>query len=54
VNQVLVGKSWVITLAFDIDVSPEHLLSPVAVIVIDGDGNKHQKKADLKGILNPD
>lgn len=53
-NKVLVGKGWVITLAFDFDVSPEDLSNPVSVIVIDGDGKKHQKKADLKGILNID
>jgi len=54
VNQVMVGKQWVITLAFDFDVSPEDLMNPVTVNVIDGDGNKHQKKTDLKGILNTD
>jgi hypothetical protein len=54
VNQVLTGKSWVITLAFEYDVSPEDLINPVIVIVIDGDGHKHQKKVDLKGILNID
>jgi hypothetical protein len=51
VNQVLVGKQWVITLAFDFDVSPEDLLNPLTAIIIDGNGNKHQKKADLKGVL---
>lgn len=40
-----------ITLNFAFDVSPEDLQSPVEVILIDGDGNKHQHKADLKGIL---
>jgi hypothetical protein len=53
-NKVLVGRGWVITLAFDFDVLPEDLRNPVEVIVIDGDGHKHQKKADLKGILNTD
>jgi hypothetical protein len=53
-NKVLVGKGWVITLAFDFDVSPEDLLNPVGVVVIDGDGKKHQKKADLKGVLKID
>jgi|ERR1017187_7150661 hypothetical protein len=54
VNQVLVGKSWVITLAFEFNVTPEDLLNPVTVVVIDGDGHKHPKKADLKGILTID
>jgi hypothetical protein len=54
VNQVLVGKSWVITLAFEFDVSPEDLLNPVMVVLIDGDGHKRQKKTELKGILNID
>jgi len=53
-NKVLVGRGWVITLAFDFDVSPEDLRNPVGVIVIAGDGHKHEKKADLKGILNTD
>ena len=53
-NKVLVGRGWVITLAFDFDVSPEDLRNPVGVIVIGGDGHKHEKKADLKGILNTD
>jgi hypothetical protein len=41
-----------ITLSFAFDVSPEDLQSTVTVILIDGDGNKHQQKADLKGILD--
>jgi hypothetical protein len=40
-----------ITLNFDFDVSPADLERLVEVILIDGDGNKHQQKADLKGIL---
>jgi hypothetical protein len=40
-----------ITLNFDFDVSPADLESPIEVILIDGDGNKHQHKVDLKGIL---
>jgi hypothetical protein len=44
-----------VVLAFDFDVSPKDLLNPVTVISIDGDdGHKHQKKADLAGILDPD
>jgi hypothetical protein len=42
-------------LAFDFDVSPKYLLNPVTVITVDGDdGRKHQKKADLAGILDRD
>jgi hypothetical protein len=41
-----------ITLSFAFDVSPDDLQSAVTVILIDGDGNKHQQKADLKGILD--
>jgi hypothetical protein len=43
-----------ITLNFAFDVSPEDLQKPVTVILIDGDGNKHQQKIDLKGILDID
>jgi hypothetical protein len=41
-----------ITLSFAFDMSPEDLQSWVTVILIDGDGNKHQQKADLNGILD--
>jgi hypothetical protein len=41
-----------ITLSFAFGVSPEDLQSPMTVILIDGDGNKHQQKADLSGILD--
>lgn len=41
-----------ITLDFAFDVLPDDLRSPVLVILIDGDGNKHQQKTDLAGILN--
>jgi hypothetical protein len=41
-----------ITLNFAFDVSPEDLDVPTTIILIDGDGNRHQAKADLKGILN--
>lgn len=40
-----------ITLNFAFDVSPDDLKSPVTVILIDGDGDKHQAKTDLDGIL---
>ena len=50
---VLLGaNSGKITLDFAFDVSPADLNSPVEVILIDGDGNKHQQTADLKGTLN--
>jgi hypothetical protein len=35
-------------------VSPDDLHAPVEVILVDGDGNKHQEKADLKGTLDID
>jgi hypothetical protein len=41
-----------ITLNFAFDVLPEDLDVPLTVILIDGDGNKHQAVADLNGILN--
>jgi hypothetical protein len=34
------------------DVSPADLQTPVEVILIDGDGNKHQQTVDLSGILD--
>jgi hypothetical protein len=40
------------TLEFDFDVSPEDLQSPIEIILIDGDGNKHHRTVDLSGILN--
>jgi len=52
-GMVLAGvPSGKITLDFAFDVSPENLQTPVEVILIDGDGNRHQAKADLKGILD--
>jgi hypothetical protein len=53
-NRVFVGKGWIITVAVEFDVTPEDLLNPVNVIVIDGNGKKHQKMADLKGVLTVD
>jgi len=41
-----------ITLDFAFDVSSDDLLSPVEVILIDGDGNKHHATVDLSGILD--
>jgi hypothetical protein len=41
-----------ITLSFAFDVSREELQSAVTVILIDGDGNKHQQVANLNGILD--
>ena len=40
-----------ITLNFTFDVLPEDLDVPATIILIDGDGNRHQATADLKGIL---
>ncbi len=41
-----------ITLDFAFDISPEDLQSPVEVILIDGDGNKHVQTVNLSGILD--
>jgi hypothetical protein len=41
-----------ITLDFAFDVSPDDLQSPVEVILIDGDGNKHHQTVDLSEILD--
>lgn len=55
VGMILAGvESGKITLNFAFDVSPEDLKAPVEVILIDGDGNRHQEKADLSGILGVD
>jgi len=51
---VLGTQEGKITLDFAFDVIADDLQSPVQVILIDGDGNKHQEKADLKGILDID
>lgn len=40
------------TLDFAFDVTPEDLSRPVEVILIDGDGNKHQQDADLSRVLD--
>jgi hypothetical protein len=49
---ILLGPARKITLDFAFDVVPDDLQHPVEVILIDGDGNKHEAKADLKGILD--
>jgi hypothetical protein len=41
-----------ITLSYTFDVSAEDLKSPVEVILIDGDGNRHEHEADLAGVLD--
>jgi hypothetical protein len=46
------ARSGRITLSFSFDVSPEELSNQVEVILIDGDGNKHQSKGELAGLLN--
>jgi len=48
---LLGSNSSKITLDFAFDVSPEDLKTPVEIILIDGDGNKHHQTADLSGIL---
>ena len=45
-------KSGKIGLDFAFDVSPEALKQPVEVILIDGDGKKHKREADLAGVLD--
>jgi hypothetical protein len=53
VGMILAGVAeGKITLDFAFDVAPEDLQSPVEVILIDGDGNRHHQKADLNGILH--
>jgi hypothetical protein len=37
---------------FAFDVSPQDLQSPVEVILIDGDGKRHEHQADLAGVPN--
>jgi hypothetical protein len=55
VGMVLLGApSGKITLDFAFDVSPEDLRDAVLVILIDGDGNRHEAKADLSGLLEVD
>jgi hypothetical protein len=41
-----------ITLGYSFDVSPQDLLSPVEMILVDGDGNRITHEADLAGILD--
>jgi hypothetical protein len=41
-----------ITLQFSFDVTPEDLRSPIEIVLIDGDGNRHTGHADLDGVLN--
>jgi hypothetical protein len=48
---VLGAKSGKITLDYTFDVSPEDLQSPVDVILIDGDGPRHEHETDLAGVL---
>jgi hypothetical protein len=51
---LLGSPSGKIALEFAFDLVPEDLQNPVEVILIDGDGNRHLKVADLGGILNVD
>jgi hypothetical protein len=43
-----------ITLQFSFDVKPSDLHSPVNVVLIDGDGNRHELTATLDGALDVD
>jgi hypothetical protein len=55
VGMILAGvESGKITLDFAFDVTPEDLQAPVEIVLTDGDGNKHQQRADLKGLLSID
>ena len=52
-RRVVSNQGATVILAFDFDVSPRDLLSAVTVVSVDGDdGHRHQKKADLAGILD--
>jgi hypothetical protein len=51
-RQASAGGHPKITLAYTFDVSPEDLKLPVEVILIDGDGNRHEHEADLAGVLD--
>src|ERR1035438_3824190 len=54
-RRVVSNQGATIILAFDFDVSRQDLLNLVMVVSVDGDdGHKHQKKADLAGILDVD
>lgn len=54
-RRIVSNHGATVMLAFDFDVSPQDLLNPVMVVSVDGDdGHKHQKKADLAGILDVD
>ena len=51
-RRIVSNHGATVMLAFDFDVSPRDLLNPVMVVSVDGDdGHRHQKKADLGGIL---
>jgi hypothetical protein len=45
-------RSGKIALDYAFDVTPQDLQSPVEVILIDGDGHRHEHEADLAGILD--
>lgn len=52
-RRIVSNQGATVTLAFDFDVAPQDLLNPVMVVSVDGDdGHRHQKKANLAGILN--
>ena len=45
------SQTTVSVLEFAFDVSPQDLQLPVTVILIDGEGNRHEQEADLAGVL---
>jgi hypothetical protein len=49
---MLGAKSGKIALDYTFDVSPQDLQSSVEVILIDGDGHRHEHEADLAGVLD--
>jgi hypothetical protein len=51
---VLGANSGRITLIYAFDVSPQDLQSQVEVILIDGDGHRHEHEANLSGVLDID
>ena len=54
-RRIVSNHGATVMLGFDFDVSPQDLLNPVMVVSVDGDdGHRHQKKADLAGILDVD
>jgi hypothetical protein len=53
-ESLLLWPAGKITLDFAFDVLPTDLQAPVEVILIDGDGHRHQHNVDLSGVLTLD